>query len=141
MENPMGNDVLDVLNALAGSGLMPRRPKELCKRLNIPRSTMSRHLRRLVKAGWARRLGSGCYVMGEGVFRAVAVIEELYQIGDTHRSRTDVLERDTPKAPGPEKDAHTIAVRVEFLKRRLMRMVHDRIDQFEDEVRELLLGE
>jgi len=70
-------NVLDVLNALVETGLLPLHRRDLCKQLKVEPAAMSRHLKRLVEAGWARRVPGGFgYIIGVQLARAVGVINE-----------------------------------------------------------------
>ena len=68
-------DIITVLNALASTGLRARGVRELTEQLGMSLSSVSRHVNRLVEAGWARKLDEG-FVIGPQVDVAVRRIDE-----------------------------------------------------------------
>lgn len=90
-------DELDLLSAIADAGLTPRRAVDLAAEVDVPASTLSRWLKRLVASGWAEERNGG-YVMGLALDRANRRLkEDAAAIAGRCR---EVLDR----VDGPEQD-------------------------------------
>ena len=128
-------DILTVLNVLAGTGLNSRRAADLARELEVSPTTMSRWLKRLAEAGWARELEDG-WVIGEAAEFSIRRIEE--DKAATAKLLAEIGSGSKPPPPDEPEDVFTIIRFVHDMRKdfnELRRELRGKVDSLRDETK------